>query len=158
MEDLKQRIEKIEKFIDSLKGTNNFPKEVLEALIASGFLKYEKSLNYEAGASGNAFEDIIVKYGKYMDMIGIKSTPLAFVVNSLPNDTCSLIDYSFDISKLNGASVQLYTDGILPGGLDLVVPMFIMSASGDSFKFTTDGINPVDITSVGTGNQYIGFW
>lgn len=156
---MEERLQKIEKFIESLKSTNSFPKEVVDTLVYLGFLKFEKSLTYDSGASGNTFENIIVKYKNTSSLLSSGQLPRGFIVKSVSANTCTLLSSDIpDLTILEGVGVVLYTDGTLPGGLDTAIPMNIINATTDTFQFTIDNINPIDITDAGTGNQYITFF
>lgn len=166
-EQLNNRIKELEKFNDSLKGINNFPKEVTDALISIGFLKYDSTLSYEGGVGGNYFENLIIKFNKTKKMISTEQIPMPFVIVSLAGNTCSLVngDASYLADQI-GTSIQFFvgsladgTPGTIAGGLDNPIGNYsILSVTGDTFIFTDDGVNPVDITSIGAGTQYFKFW
>ena len=152
---IEEHLKKIDDFIESLKNPNTFPKEIRDALINVGFLKFDGSISYEAGAGGNFFEEIFVKYLNQRKMIGISQIPFTFVVASISSNTCSFINTDISPLDIQGQSIQLYTSGTLPGGLDLAVPLSIINCTATTFQISTDGVNPIDITSAGSGTQYL---
>lgn len=156
---MEERIKKIEQFIESLKNPNTFPKEISDAMVNLGFLRFDGSLSYDGGAGGNHFDQILVKYLGLRKMIGISNIPYVFVVNSISANTCSIISPGINLLDIgNTYNFTLYTTDTLPGGLD-VINLLIFNITATTFQFSTDGgATAVDITSLGIGTQYIEFF
>lgn len=153
--DIEKRLKKIEDFISSLKNVNTFPKEIRDVLTTLGFLFFDASITYEGGAGGNVFEQIFVKYLNQKKMISVSPLPFVYVVNSVTANTCSFITSGINPLDLGTAWVTLYTTDTFPGGLDLAVSLLIINATATTFQLSADGVNPIDITSVGVGTQYL---
>ena len=83
--------------------------------------------------------------------------PMVFVVKSIADNTCYISGDNIDHSNFIDYACLLSSSGALPGGLDLGIALYIINATKNSFQLSTDGINPLDITSKGTGTHYITF-
>ena len=153
--DLEERLKKIEKFIESLKNTNTFPKEVRDTLSSLGFLLADGFIDYTGGAGGNYFQNLFLKFLNQRKMIGIEAVPYVYVVNSVSANTCSFITPIENLVDLAGQSVALYTSGSFPGGLDTGMWLTIINPTSTTFQLSLDGVTAIDITSVGSGTQYI---
>jgi hypothetical protein len=154
---MEERIKKIELFIESLKNPNTFPKEIKDTLINLGFLNFERSLTYEGGAGGNTFEEIFVRYLNQRRMISVSALPFTYVVVSTSANTLSFIGTDINPLDLGTTWVILYTTDTFPGGLDLAVELLIINPTATTFQLSADGVNPIDITSLGVGTQYMSF-
>ena len=152
---MEERIKKIELFIESLKNPNTFPKEISDALVNLGFLKFDGSISYDAGAGGNHFEEIFVKYLSKRSMLSVSQIPFIYVVNSIVDNTLSFISEGISPLDIQGLSIILYTTKTFHSGLDLAVSLTVINTTATTFKLSSDGINPIDITSVGVGTQYL---
>lgn len=147
---LEQQIVELNRKFTLLTNFSTIPLEIENALIGRGFLKYDSDIYYEAGAGGNAFHDIFVKYGTQKFNLNIPNPLIAFTVNTSTN-VCTAYNHGF----ADGNNINFYTTNTLPGGLDsLILTYFILDTTDDTFRLTTDGVNPIDITSAGVGIQY----
>ncbi len=155
--DIEKRLKKIEDFIESLKNPNTFPREIKDTLVSLGFLKFERSIEYDAGAGGNHFENIFIKYLNQIRMLSVSPLPYTYVVNSVSANTLSFIGTDINPLDLGTTWVLLYTTDTFPGGLDLAVELLIINPTATTFQLSADGVNPIDITSIGVGTQYIDF-
>lgn len=156
--DIEKRLKELEKFTESLKNFNTFPKEVRDALIFLGFLKFDKLINYDAGAGGNPFELMFINYLNQKKAINVTPLPFTYVVNSVSANTLSFVGTDINPLDLGTTWVQLYTTDTFPGGLDLAVSLLIINPTSTTFQLSADGgATAIDITSVGIGTQYISF-
>lgn len=146
-----QRIEELERKIEELTSTTDLPLELKNALVRNGFLRFRENVYYEGGASGNTFKNIIVDYGNEKIVLAPAGlfTPIAFTVNT-GTDTCTSVGHPFS----DDHQVFLSTTGTLPAGLNSVDSYWIISSTADTFQLSLDGVNPVNITSTGTGTHY----
>ena len=147
---LEEKVKKLEDFVASLSIAGMIPKSFVEALITRGFLAWDGDLTYEAGASGNTFNNIFIRYlnQRFLQQLPY---PLKRFTAVASTNTCHSIGHGFN----DGNNVTFYTTDTIPGGLDSLIDTYaIFNATADTFQLTTDGINAVDITTAGVGVQY----
>lgn len=149
-----QRIEALEKEINNLKTSTTIPIEIVNAFKGVGFLKYESDLIYYGGASGSAFYNIFAEYSGKKSLIAVSYGLKQFVADA-STDVCTSIGNAHGFA--DGNQVILYSTDTLPGGLDTVSSYYVMNSTATTFKLSLDNINPVDITSAGTGTHYAEF-
>lgn len=150
IQQLKTRVTELENNYKNLQDSSKIPMVIENALVNRGFLKYDSDLYYEAGAGGNAFHDIIVRYLNVKFNLNIPNPLRIFYVNVSTN-ICTSPAHGF----ADGNTVNLYTTNTLPSGLDNPIMTYaILNPTDNTFQLTTDGVNPVDITSAGVGVHY----
>lgn len=154
---IEEQIRKINDFIESLKNPNTIPKDIKDAFINAGFLKFDGSIEYDAGAGGNHFEQIFIRYLNQRRMLSVSPLPFTYVVSSVSDNTLSFVGTDINPLDLGTTYVLLYTTDTFPGGLDLAISLLIINPTATTFQLSADGVNPIDITSVGVGTQYIQF-
>lgn len=148
--ELETKVKKLEGLFDMLKIPGNIPNEIVEAFVQRGFLIWDGDLTFEAGVGGNTFNNIFIRYLNKRYLNGLPSPLVRYTANALTN-VCSATGHGFT----DGSNITFYSTGTLPGGLDnIAASYFVFNATEDTFQVTTDGINPVDITSIGDGVQY----
>lgn len=148
--ELESKIKKLEDMFNALKIAGTIPKEIVEAFIKRGFLAWDGDLTYVAGAGGNTFQNIFIRYlnQRFLQQLPY---PLKRFTAVAATDTCHSIGHGFT----DGSNVTFYTTDTLPVGIDNPAgSYFIFNATEDTFQVTTDGISAVDITSAGIGVQY----
>lgn len=155
MDELDKRLKVVEEFIKSLKGINNFPVEVKNALISLGFIFSNTSVSYKGGIGGSSFEKIFIKYLNKYKIISVTSMPFSFVVNSLSANTCSFVGTDANPIDIGEKAVELFTSDTLPGGLDVIGYLIMINPTSTTFQLSYDGTTPLDITSIGVGTQYL---
>lgn len=155
--DIEKRLKKIEDFIESLKNSNTIPRDVKDALLNVGFLKFDRSIEYDAGAAGNHFEKMFIRYLNQRKMLQISPLPFTYVVNSVSGNTLSFVGTDINPLDLGTTWVLLYSTDTIPDGLDLALSLTIINPTATTFQLSYDGVNPLDITSKGAGTQYIEF-
>lgn len=144
-----QRIEELERKIEELTSTTDLPLELKNALVRNGFLKFRENVYRDGGVSGNTFKYILVDYANDTATLDAGFTQVVFTANA-GTDTCTANSHPFSDDQ----QVTLYTTGALPAGLDSVNSYYIIGSTANTFQLSLDGVNPVNITSAGTGIHY----
>lgn len=152
---LENEVRDLKTKLNSIFSLSNFPNELENILIQRGFQNVGESelqVTHEGGVGGNTFLNKYrqtkfrnkVEYYTYPD--GVKQ----FTVNTTTN-----VCYCPNNGFIDGRYFLFETTGTLPAGLDSTIDTYwVINATQDTFQVTTDGVNPVDITSIGTGDQY----
>ena len=152
---LQQQIDELKKEIDKLKSPTTFPIEIENALIQRGFQNVgdkELVLYYEAGVGGNAFTEKyrLTKFRNRQEYESYGNGIKQFTVNTTTNIVTSQ-NHGF----IDDQYISFRTTNTLPVGLDSLIDTYkVLNATADTYQVTTDGVNPVDITSLGVGEQY----
>jgi len=153
---LEQRITELENKLNSLFSISSFPSEIESVLIKRGFYNVgenELYVYYESGIAGKPFEEKyrIAQYREKSEYRNFTNSGLTnFYVNTTTN-ICNSPNHGF----VNGQFIAFRTTDTLPGGLDSLIATYrVLNATADTYQVTTDGINPVNITSAGAGEQY----
>jgi len=148
---LENKIRELEDKFKLLTNYSTIPLDIVNAFVGAGFLKYDGNLDFTGGVGGNVFPNIFVKYANSRFLLSLPYPLTSFIANST-TDTC----YAKGHSLNDGNTVVFYTTDTLPEGLDSLIETYaIINATADTFQLTTDGINPVDITTDGVGIQYV---
>lgn len=121
-------------------------------IISNDFLSIVGSREYTGGAAGHTFLDFLVKQGSYSGIIG-QDTSITFTVNAT-TDVFTVTKYAVN----DDSRCYVQTSDTLPAGLDGGVTYWVINSAGLTFQLSTDGINPVDVTTTGTGLQYLVFF
>lgn len=151
LQDLQNKIDELEKKVEELTSPTDLPLEFKNTLVKNGFLKFRENVYYTGGASGNTFKNIIVDYNTEQIVIQPAGlfTPIPFTVDT-GTDTCNATAHPFS----DDHQVFLSSTGTLPAGLTSVDSYWIINSTADTFQLSLDGVNPVNITSAGTGTHY----
>lgn len=148
---LENRIKELERKFSLLENAGTIPKNIVDALSSRGFLLYDGDIVFEGGVSGNVFNNIFVKYTNQKFILQLPYPLKRFTVNT-STEVCTSVGHQL----ADGNNIQFYTTDTLPAGLDSLISTYaVLNATADTFQVTTDGVNPVDITSVGVGVQYV---
>jgi hypothetical protein len=142
----------------------SFPLDIESQKILSKYFLPIKGYGYLLNAT--ASNDYVV--GLAETEINNASVPLTFDIYLKKHyvDTATDTIYSDKHGFVNDQQVYFLAKGSLPydstqavsvaGGLDTVVPLYVISSTTNSFKVsTTIGGSAVDITSTGVGDQYV---
>lgn len=153
---LEAKVAELETKLNSLFSVSSFPLQLEDVLVKRGFYNVgdnELITYYESGAGANSFTDVfrIVKYREKTEYHNFTNSGLkSFYVDTTAN-TCISPNHGFAV----GQYIEFRTTDTLPGGLDNTTSTYtILTATADNFTVTLDGVNPVDITSAGTGDQF----
>jgi len=150
IQELERKVEELTKKVSDLYLLGNLPIDVENNFIQRGFLRQDKRVTYEGGASGNTFTAITVRYKEQNDLISIGNKLTIFSVNTTSN-VCYATNHEFS----DGQTVFFYTTGSLPGGLDSPVLTYsIINSTSDTFQID-NGSGVTDITTTGSGANYI---
>ena len=122
------------------------------------FLSYVESVFYEGGVAGTLFKEILVRQNGRINVLGAETVLLQYTANTSTN----YLTLSQDLVNLgqatlaNNTNVLVVTSGVAPAPLSGTY--FVVNAiAGDTqvqLSLTMGGV-AVDITSTGTGNQYL---
>ena len=146
---LQQQIDELKEQIERLLSPVDFPLEFKNALVRQGFLKFRENVYRDGGVSGNTFKYLLVDYGNETATIDAGFTQVSFTANA-GTDVCTANSHPFSDDQ----QVSLYSTGTLPAGLSSVDSYFIINATLNTFQLSLDGVNPVNITTTGTGVHY----
>lgn len=152
---LESKINELENKLLSLFSVSTFPLDLENTLIQRGFQNVgekELSLYYSGGVSGKTFKENYrqVKYRNRNELITFREGIKIFTVNTTTN-VCSSNNHGF----IDGQYITFRTTDTLPSGLDSLSDTYwVLNSTQDTFQVTIDGINAVDITSTGSGEQY----
>lgn len=150
---LEAKVAELETKLNSLFSTSSFPLQLEDVLIRRGFYNLgerELTLYYSGGVGGNVFRSTH-RLERFRNISSYGVIP--YIVNTTDN-TCYAPNHGF----FDGRYISFLTTDPnvgLPAGLDSPITTYwVINATQDTFQVTTDGVNPVDITSTGTGDQY----
>jgi len=146
---LTTQVETLTKFMNDMMDFSRIPIEVENALVARGFMKFDKPVRFYGGASGNFTDYIYVKYLQKESLIEVINGLVPFTVNTT-TDTVLSTNHGFS----DGQQVILFSTGDLPSGLDLLSSYWVMNATADTFQLSSDNITVDNITDNGVGNHY----
>jgi hypothetical protein len=154
-QDLKRRIEELEKKVNDLYNPASFPNPVVESLVSKGFFKYEGPtfLSY-LNPNGKQFFEMFVRFKNESIAIGLFKKIDYKKIESInvATDTITSTNHGF----IDNKQVRLATAGIAPGGLSNTPIYYIRDATTNTFKLTDAIGDPaIDITSTGGGFNYI---
>lgn len=155
---LENRVNELEKKFKSLENGFSIPPNIVEALISRGFQNVSNNelvLYSEGGVGANTF---VSKYrvtkfcnkNEYYDYSnGIKH----YSVNT-STDTCFSPNHGFNDG--NYLSFLTTDSGVgLPSPIDTTLnTYYVINATQNTFQITIDGINPINLTDGGTGEQF----
>lgn len=153
IQNLTERVTKLESFIESIKSSANFPIEVQDAFIAKGFLKADDQLLYYGGFSARQFNSIVVRSGfkKYV----ISTDNLAYYVPVSIDIATNILTTKDGTTMADGYTVIFYSNGDVPVDLQNGQPLYVVNSSGTSFQVSlTIGGAAIDITAQGYGEVY----
>ena len=123
-----------------------------KGILAKDFIQFVDSFNYVGGASGLQFPltlIINVNNKKYY----LQPTFPMYPYTAVPATDYLKLSYS---PFINGDQVIVYTDDTVPGGLISGTTYYVINASGNTFQLSaSSGGTAINITSVGSGHQYI---
>lgn len=154
---LENRILAVEKWkAEKEKQQITFPLDARSIDILSKYLmRITGDVKYIGGVAAREFTKYIGVQGD-RNFILEENNYTRYTVNVTTNYV-TLIDSRYRFP--DGQDVYVATDGTLPGGLSDGVPYYVINASGNTFQLsTTPGGAAIDITSSGTGAQYIYFF
>lgn len=162
-EELIARIEALERWkTDREKQQINFPLDNQSIEILNNyFMRLTSSYSYEGGAAGHTFQ---VYIGQQKNVPGLAISPAQFEVSSATTFRYSMTDLPNDIATIvgstigDGARFNISTTGTVPAGLDTLETYWAIGVTANTFKFSTDGVTPIDVTTNGTGIQRLTFF
>lgn len=154
-QELKRRIEELEKKVNDLYNPASFPQLVIDGLVKRGFLRTDSSrIIRSIGTSGVEFYGVFVKtqdgdvflnYEPKINFLKIESINLA-------TDTITITNHGLS----DGDFVGLATTIDAPGGLNPPTSYYVRDAATNTLKLTnTPGGTAFNITSQGLGSHYI---
>lgn len=154
-QDLKRRIEELEKKVNDLYNPASFPQSVIDGLVKRGFPRVDSSrIISSIGATnrefyGNFFKlpdrDIFWGYTPKNQFLKIES------INT-STDTFTITNHGLS----DGQDVGFATTIDMPTGLTVPTSYYVRDATTDTFKLTnTPGGVAFNITSEGLGEHYI---
>lgn len=152
---LEQRIMDLENKFKSLTNSTTIPIEIENALIGRGFQNVgdkELIVYYEAGVGANAFTEKyrVVKFRNKYVYYSYEDGLKQFTVNTTTN-----VIHSENHGFVDGRYLAFRTTDTLPAGIDSLIDSYtVINATANTYQATIDGVNPVDITSAGSGDQY----
>ena len=157
-----EKITRLERELNELKikfnelfNSSTFPITLENVLIQRGFYNLSESemLVYrEGGVGGNMFESKIRRV-KYRNVDELQNNLKPFIV-----DPTTDVFFSKNHGFKDGQYIEFYNTnqtGAFPSPINTLLNSYtVLNATQDTFKITTDGINPVNITKTGTGTFY----
>lgn len=153
---LEMKIIELETKLNSLFSISDFPLDIENILIKRGFYNIgdkELVVYYESGVGGQSFTEKYrtTKYREKNEYQSFSNSGLKpYTVNTTSN-VCNSTNHGFT----DGQYIVFRTTDTIPGGLDSVITTYwVLNATADTFQVTSDGVNPIDITSSGAGEQY----
>lgn len=158
-QEMKRKIDELERKVNELSAWKEartrqqltYPlDETSFGILNDKFLSIDNRIIY-MGVGGREFPSYIVKQGgKYGEISAFN--PVIFTANASTNVITA------SISLPDDTQVFLLTTGTLPDPLSTVIPYYIISSSGNTFKLSTSsGGSEVDITDTGTGIHFVTF-
>jgi len=162
-ENLLARIEALEKWkVDREKQQITFPLDLqsIETL-NNYFMRLTGSYSFEGGAAGRTF---YVYTGQQKNVPGTAISPALFEVTPVTTYRYSITDLVNNIATIvgttigDGARFNISTNGVVPTPLNIIDTYWAIGVTSTTFKFSTDGVTPIDITDAGTGIQNLTFF
>lgn len=122
-------------------------------IIAKDFLRYVGNLDYTS-SSGQVFPNLVVVHDNKQEVFSVYPPLYSFTADA----STDVVTFQY-LPFVNGDELSLLSDGTLPGGLSDTTPVFVISTSGNTCKFSlTSGGAAINITSAGTGIHYAYFF
>lgn len=158
---LMERISALEKWQkDRTAQQITFPLDIQsQTILNKYFLTLSGALLF-TNSSGLTFAELLLTQDGKTNAVSALASLVRFTVNTGTNVLNLGLDIVTNIqgSYSNGNQVILYSTGTLPAPLTSDSPYFVVNASGGGTVIQlslTSGGAPIDITTVGTGNQYM---
>lgn len=162
MENEKDKIIRLERELNELKtkfnelfNSSTFPITLENVLIQRGFYNIGDGFMFlyrEGGVGGNMFESK-VRTVKYRNVDEIEGGYKPFIV-----DPTTDVFFSKNHGFKDGQYIEFFNTnptGAFPSPINtLLYSYVILNSTQDTFKISTDGINPINITNTGTGTFY----
>lgn len=128
------------------------------------FMRLTGGYSYDAGAGGHTFVNYFGQQNVVSGLTGEASSPALFEIPRLSTYRYSITDLVNNIATIVGTTIadgsrfSIVTTGTVPAPLDTLTTYFAIGVTPTTFKFSTDGVTPIDITTIGTGIQYLFFF
>lgn len=161
-QELTRRIEALEKWKkDRERQQIVFPLDAQSVTILNNYFMSITGQIIYTNASGIDFTNWIVKQGPTAGVVSIGLPLFRFTVNT----TTNVLTIGLDIANNNQGSfndddqVFVTSTDTLPSPLVTAVPYYVVNSTGTTIQLsTTSGGAAIDITTSGTGEQFIQFF
>lgn len=154
-QDLQARVAALEKWkADRERQQITFPLDVQsQRVLNKYFMHVTGSITTVGGASGNTFVEYIGQQAN-IEFVVSANTYIPYTVNTT-TDVFTVTNYNFE----NGMLVNVATSDTTPAPLVSGTDYYVVNSTGLTFKLSlTFGGAAIDITTTGTGSQYIYFF
>lgn len=159
-QDLENRIQELEQWkAEREKQQIVFPLDIPSQIILNKYYLSVIGNIFNLSVSGQEFRNIIVKQDGKVNVISVLSLFITFVANSTTDVFtlgANLITGTQGILS-NDSFVTVYSTGDTPMPLLNGFGCYVVNSTGTTIQLSdTKGGSPIDITTVGTGDQYFG--
>lgn len=149
---MEERIKQLEKRVKELEEPSFLNARLKNLLITNGFVFFNKELRMSSAGANIEYIQLFLK-AKNNDYV-ISATPEYYYkefIADISDDTIISKNHGLEDDK----QIILFTNGVLPAPLQLDTSYWVLNPTSDTFNLSTDGVNPINITSSGIG---IHFW
>lgn len=164
--DLEKRIVALEKWkADREKQQITFPLDIqsIDAL-NTYFMRLTGGYSIDAGAGGHTFVTYFGRQTRVDNLSGFATSPALFEVSKSTTYRYSITDLTNDIATISGTTIadgnrfSILTTDTVPNPLSTADTYFAIEVTPTTFKFSLDGVTPINITTTGVGIQYLYFF
>ena len=156
-QDLKKRIEALEKKVNDLYNPASFPQSVIDGLVKRGLVKIEKTLltpfTTTDGYNSKYYYMFADIDGKRVVFSNISAQDFTLITDvNTSTDVFTSNSHGFT----NGDLFTYWTDGTTPSPISNGDSVYVRDVTTNTFKITnTIGGAALNITTTGTGTQYL---
>lgn len=149
---LEQQVMELSRKVEEFTNPTTIPDQFLKTLVTKGFVKYDFEINTFTNASGLDFPSFMADFQDKRGLISFTPSTSLIVYTASTSDTLTATNHGLSDTQ----QVYALTTGQHPSPLNPQQVYYVRDATRDTFKLAlTSGGAAIDITSVGSGDNYI---
>lgn len=149
---LEQEMATLKRKLDEFTNPSTISESFLKTLVDRGFVRHKFDLTTYTNPSGLEFYSFMADFNNTSGLIAYTPKERLISFTADISDTCTANNHGLS----DGQDVYVVSTGTFPSPLSNQTIYYIRDATTNTFKLTTSpGGTAVNITTVGSGNNYI---